>query len=89
MAKIVEPKPLTSYQTNSGLDSGGANLVSCHNARAQRRLALQLQGREYPVVGFGTEKSCLLLQKSRYGTVTRVTENAARRGKAISSTSEN
>ena len=50
MTKIVEPKPLTGFQSNADLEGGGANLVCRHDARAQRLLAFQLQGREYPVV---------------------------------------
>src|SRR5258708_26714957 len=56
MTKIVESEPLTSLQSDSGLNGGGANLVRCHDARAQRRLTLQLHGREYPILRFRIER---------------------------------
>ena len=49
MTKIMESESLTRFQANADLEGGGANLVCCHYARAQRRLALQLHGREDPV----------------------------------------
>ncbi len=50
VTEIVEAEPLTRLQSDSDLEGGGANLVCRHDAGAQRRLALQLEGREYPVV---------------------------------------
>jgi hypothetical protein len=53
MPKVMESEPLTRFQSKATLEGGGTNLVCGHYAGAQRLQTLQLERREYPVVGFG------------------------------------